>query len=37
MDPNQPMYWGERWELFKHTYVVAGWCGGALIFRALIA
>jgi hypothetical protein len=25
MDPNQPMYWAERWELFKHTYIVAGW------------
>jgi hypothetical protein len=25
MDPNNPVYWAERWELFKHTYVVAGW------------
>ena len=25
MDPNQPAYWQERWELYKHTYVVAGW------------
>jgi hypothetical protein len=25
MDPNQPAYWYERWELFKHQYVVAGW------------
>ena len=25
MDPNNPAYWGERWELYKHTYVVAGW------------
>jgi hypothetical protein len=25
MDPNNPQYWAERWELFKHTYVVAGW------------
>ena len=25
MDPNQPAYWQERWELFKHQYVVAGW------------
>ena len=22
---SQPMYWAERWELYKHTYVVAGW------------
>jgi len=25
MDPTNPMYWGERWELYKHTYVLAGW------------
>jgi hypothetical protein len=25
MDPTTAGYWGERWELYKHTYVVAGW------------
>jgi hypothetical protein len=25
MDPTSGTYWAERWELFKHTYVVAGW------------
>ena len=25
MDPTAPAYWQERWELYKHTYVVAGW------------
>ena len=25
MDPTTSAYWGERWELYKHTYVVAGW------------
>ncbi len=25
MDPTSALYWRERWELYKHTYVVAGW------------
>ena len=23
--PTQPLYWGERWELYKHQYVLARW------------
>jgi hypothetical protein len=25
LDPNSGTYWGERWELYKHQYILSGW------------